>query len=96
MTKNDKQLIKQLQNLPDDYWDFRNEDTKKFTHGIHGYPAMMVSPISRSIIEIVKNIFPVHTLLDPFSGSGTVLVEGMLSGIENVTGNDINPLALLT
>ena len=95
MTKNDKQLIKQLQNLPDDYWDFRNEDTKKFTHGIHGYPAMMVSPISRSIIEIVKNIFPVHTLLDPFSGSGTVLVEGMLSGIENVTGNDINPLALL-
>ena len=33
-------------------------------------------------------------MLDPFSGSGTVLVEGMLANIKTVYGNDINPLAI--
>lgn len=56
---------------------------------------MMVCPISRNIIRLIKELQPIHALLDPFAGSGTVLVEGMLSGIETVDGNDINPLALL-
>lgn len=94
-TKNDVALIEMLKALPIDYWDFKEDDTKVFTHGIHNYPAMMVCPISRNIIRLVKKIQPVHALLDPFAGSGTVLVEGMLSGIETVAGNDINPLALL-
>ena len=95
MTENDEMLISKLKELPADYWDFREDDTKEFTHGIHNYPAMMVCPISRNIIRLVKEIQPVNALLDPFAGSGTVLVEGMLSGIEEVAGNDINPLALL-
>ena len=95
MTNEDKKLIDKLKQFPADYWDFRDDDTKKYTHGIHNYPAMMVCPISRNIIKLVKDIQPVNALLDPFSGSGTVLVEGMLSGIAKVTGNDINPLALL-
>lgn len=33
-------------------------------------------------------------MFDPFSGSGTVLVEGMLANIKTVYGNDINPLAI--
>lgn len=94
-TESDKTLISKLKELPADYWDFREDDTKEFTHGLHNYPAMMVSPISRNIIRLVKEIQPVNALLDPFAGSGTVLVEGMLSGIEKVAGNDINPLALL-
>lgn len=95
MTENDEMLISRLKELPADYWDFREDDTKEFTHGIHNYPAMMVYPISRNIIRLVKEIQPVNALLDPFAGSGTVLVEGMLSGIRKVAGNDINPLALL-
>lgn len=95
MTENDEMLINKLKELPADYWDFREDDTKEFTHGIHNYPAMMVYPISRNIIRLVKETQPVNALLDPFAGSGTVLVEGMLSGIEKVAGNDINPLALL-
>lgn len=90
----DQALISQLSSLPLDYWDFKNDDVREYTHGIHNYPAMMVCPISRNLIKIVKNIQPVESLFDPFSGSGTVLVEGMLAGIENVYGNDINPLAL--
>lgn len=95
LTAQDEQLISQLQKLPLDYWDFKEEDTKEYTHGIHNYPAMMVCPISRNIIQMVRNIQPVESIFDPFAGSGTVLVEGMLSGMKTVAGNDINPLALL-
>lgn len=95
ITKSDEKLISKLKELPIDYWDFREDDTKEYTHGLHNYPAMMVCPISRNIIRLVKEIQSVNALLDPFAGSGTVLVEGMLSGIETVAGNDINPLALL-
>jgi len=94
LNNKDKCLIDALSKLPQNYWDFRNEDTREFTHGLHNYPAVMVSPISRNIIKHVKNIMPVNALLDPFAGSGTVLVEGMLAGISTVIGNDINPLAL--
>ncbi len=95
ITSTDKLLIEKLKSLPVDYWDFREDDTKEYTHGLHNYPAMMVCPISRNIIRLIKELQPIHALLDPFAGSGTVLVEGMLSGIETVDGNDINPLALL-
>ena len=95
LTANDKELIAALKKLPIDYWDFREDDTKEYTHGLHNYPAMMVCPISRNIIRLVRDIQPIHALLDPFAGSGTVLVEGMVNGIETVSGNDINPLALL-
>lgn len=88
----DKKLISILKKLPNNYWDFKNENTKEYT--IHSYPAVMVPPISRNIINIVKQIMEVNSLLDPFSGSGTVLVEGMLANIKAVYGNDINPLAI--
>lgn len=91
----DVQLVDYLKRLPSDFWDFKEEDTHEFTHGLHSYPAMMVSPISRNIIKILTQFKHVDSLLDPFSGSGTVLVEGILSGIQKVSGNDINPLALL-
>ena len=95
ITPKDKLLIEKLKSLPIDYWDFKRDDTKEYTHGFHNYPAMMISPISRNIIRLVKDIKPVHALFDPFAGSGTVLVEGLLNGIETVAGNDINPLAWL-
>ena len=90
----DKKLISLLQQLPEDFWDFKDDDTREYTHGIHNYPAMMVCPISRNIIKTMKEVMPISSLFDPFSGSGTVLVEGMLAGISNISGNDINPLAL--
>ena len=91
----DEQLIEYLKKLPDNYWDFKDDDTHSYTHGIHSYPAMMVSPISRNIINIVRQFKEVTSLFDPFAGSGTVLVEGILAGMQTVAGNDINPLALL-
>ena len=93
-TNDDNKLISVLESLPDGYWDFKNDDVREYTHGIHNYPAMMVCPISRNIIKILKDITEINSLMDPFMGSGTVLVEGMLAGIADVYGSDINPFAV--
>lgn len=91
----DSELIRELKILPLDYWDFKNEDTKELTHGIHTYPAVMVYPISRNILRIIKKYQDLNVLFDPFMGSGTVLVEGILAGMDKVYGTDLNPLARL-
>ncbi len=86
-------LVKKFSNLPNDFWDFKNEDTKELTHSIHTYPAIMVYPISRNILKIVKSCQNINSLLDPFMGSGTVLLEALLAGCKEIYGNDLNPLA---
>ena len=95
MTAIDEKIKEEFQALPEDFWDFKLSTTHDLTHGLHSYPAMMVYPISRNIINIYKKYQSVETLLDPFMGSGTVLVEGMLGNIPNVYGADLNPLAVL-
>jgi DNA modification methylase len=75
-------------------WDFKEADTKQFTHCIHTYPAMMIPQIARRLIYLYgKNA---KTLLDPFMGSGTSLVEASLTNnIKEAYGFDLNPLAYL-
>lgn len=75
-------------------WDFKEADTKEFTHRIHTYPAMMIPQIARRLIYLYgKNA---KTLLDPFMGSGTSLVEASLfPNIKEAYGFDLNPLAFL-
>ncbi|MFH1802568.1 MAG: DNA methyltransferase [archaeon] len=75
-------------------WDFKESDTKQFTHGYHTYPAMMIPQIARRLIHLYgKNA---KTLLDPFMGSGTSLVEASLTPqIKEAFGFDLNPLAVL-
>lgn len=63
------------------------------THLMHWYPAKMFYRIPDQILEAVKPRDHA-VLLDPFCGSGTVLVEGMLRGYDAI-GIDINPLAKL-
>jgi site-specific DNA-adenine methylase len=95
ITDIDEEILNRLNELPADYWDFKDSDTSELVHGIHSYPAMMIYPISRNLIKIVKDYKEITTLLDPFAGSGTVLVEGMLANITKIYGNDLNPLARL-
>jgi hypothetical protein len=73
-------------------WDFAGGDTQYLTHGLHPYPARMVPQIAgRLLIRLAhKN----DVILDPFCGSGGVLVEARLAGLNSV-GIDINPLACL-
>jgi hypothetical protein len=77
-----------------DNWDFRDADTKEGTHVIHSYPAMMIPHVARGLIDRLRALKPdAQTLLDPFCGAGTVLVEAAHQGLAP-WGNDLNPLAL--
>lgn len=73
-------------------WDFAGENTQYLTHGLHPYPARMIPQIARRLLKrfASKN----DVVLDPFCGSGGVLVEARLAGLNSV-GIDINPLACL-
>ena len=55
---------------------------------------MMVAPVVRRLIEEYSPAKEGGRLLDPFCGSGSALVEGMLHGMAG-TGVDLNPLAVL-
>lgn len=91
----DDAIRRAIQQLPPGYWDFSRADTKEWTHGYHSYPAMMIPQVARSLIMLIREHHPyVHTLFDPFMGSGTSLVEGLLQGLA-VTGSDLNPLSRL-
>lgn len=74
-------------------WTFLNENTREFTHIYHDYPARMIPQIPRTIIKLL-NENEGNYLFDPYCGSGSTLVEGLLAGL-NVVGTDINPLAKL-
>ncbi|MBX7081479.1 MAG: hypothetical protein K1X88_19925 [Nannocystaceae bacterium] len=61
------------------------------THGVHVYPARMHPAIARAIAR--RWVGERTRVLDPFCGSGTVLLEAMLCG-GITTGVDLNPLGL--
>ena len=73
-------------------WDYATADTKTETHCFHIYPAMMIPQVTRRLITMFAQ--GGMTLLDPFCGSGTTLVEARKANL-NAWGFDINPLALL-
>jgi len=62
------------------------------THGFDSYPAKMIPHMARFLIENVSK--PGQTILDPFCGSGAVLIESLISG-RNAIGVDLNPIACL-
>lgn len=66
-----------------------------YTHYIHKYPAKLLKHIPIFFLNS-KKILPNSDslILDPFSGSGTVLLEGLIAG-HNTIGFDANPLARL-
>ena len=59
-------------------------------HGFHSYPARMHPETARRLIEALSRA--ADTVLDPFCGSGTVLVEARRLGRRGL-GYDINPLS---
>ena len=77
-------------------WTFAKESPTTHVHGLHPYPARMHPPVARKAIELFarKSGSKIPLVLDPFCGSGGVLVEARLQGCNSV-GIDINPLAKL-
>lgn len=60
-------------------------------HGFHSYPARLHPTVAGRLIEKLSP--PGGEVLDPFCGSGTVLVEARLRG-RMARGTDVNPLAI--
>ena len=81
-----------LKKYKDESWDFREADTKEYTHCFHTYPAMMIPQIARKLLK--EYGAEGGWLLDPYCGTGTSLVEASLFGMHSV-GCDINPLVRL-
>ncbi len=65
-----------------------------YTHGFHKYPSKFIPHIPQWAINKYLTGQKSKTILDPFCGSGTTLVEGILAG-HNVIGIDIDPLSCL-
>jgi DNA modification methylase len=65
-----------------------------YTHCFHKYPAKFIPHIPKWAINKYLTGQKGKTILDPFCGSGTTLVEGILAG-HNVIGIDIDPLSCL-
>jgi len=69
-----------------------HKSTTYFTHGFHPYPAKYTPQlVNRYISSFCKQGY---TILDPFCGSGTTLVEARLMGY-NAIGVDVNGLSSL-
>lgn len=64
---------------------------ERLTHGFHTYPARMHPDTAASLVALL--VAPGQTLLDPFCGGGTVLLEALAAGRQAI-GRDLNPLAV--
>lgn len=65
------------------------EDPDTLTHGFHSWPARMHWALARSVFQGTG----ARSVLDPFCGGGTVLVEARVAGARAV-GVDLSPLAV--
>lgn len=70
--------------------------TSPLSHGIHYYKAKFFPRMARSMLNISSGQRDLSslTVLDPFVGSGTTLLESSQLGIRNI-GLDIDPLSVL-
>ena len=68
------------------------KDPKYVTHGIHPYKGKFYPQLAKTLINLSSETN--GTVLDPYCGSGTVLLESQLNGM-NAIGFDLNPMAAL-
>lgn len=66
-----------------------------YTHGFFKYPCKFIPEIPKwAIRNYIEEINKDTKILDPFSGSGTTLLEASLAGIDSL-GNEIDDIAKL-
>lgn len=74
-------------------YDFIGQSYASIYPNLHKYPATMIPQIG---IEILKELNICNgNLLDPYCGSGSSFMSGLDSGLLEMHGFDINPLAVL-
>lgn len=72
--------------------DEATDPARAHVHGFHVYPARMHPTTSSRLIELTS--VAGSKVLDPFCGSGTVLVQAMIARRDAI-GVDLNPFAVL-
>lgn len=70
----------------------KRQNTRYASHGIHEYKGKFNPQIVHALLNIL-GVKDNATVLDPFCGSGTTLVESAIHGFSSY-GFDINPLAV--
>ncbi len=66
-----------------------SEPVERYTHGFHTGPAGLHPDAARDLIAL----FPGDSVLDPFVGGGTILVEGRAAG-RKTFGRDLSSIAI--
>lgn len=73
-------------------WQRIRRGSSKNLHGLHPYPTRFTPEVPASLIQALSR--PGETVLDPFCGSGTTLLEAVRLR-RHAVGVDISPLAVL-
>jgi DNA modification methylase len=84
-----KQAIERLVKVD---WKRIRRRTSGTVHNLHPYPTRFTPGVPAKLIELLST--PGDTILDPFCGSGTTLVEAMRQG-RRAVGVDASPIAFL-
>ena len=69
----------------------KRKDPKYVTHGLHAFKGKFYPQLVKSLLNS-SEVAVGGSVLDPYCGSGTTLLEGMLNGFR-AYGCDFNPLA---
>lgn len=87
--------IKEKLSENSDYYTLKGKNNNYYTHKYHRYPATMIPSLVDQLLNDYLNFYPQTTnIYDPFMGSGTTLIEGLVHGLD-VVGMDVNPLSYL-
>ncbi len=87
--------VKRLANHQPSSWATIGRGARPNLHGLLRYPAMMIPSMQGDILDaVLAEIDGPCRVTDPFVGSGTVMTEALIRGLDFV-GIDINPLAAL-
>ena len=93
----DQAVVESYQNFePNLFNDIRpnkSREIRYLTHSLHEYKGRFYPQLAKAFMNYA-GIKKGDTVLDPFCGSGTTLVESFLFGA-NAVGVDINPIAFL-
>ena len=82
----------QVVNLLAQDLDFHDQESNYASHNFHSFPAKFPPQLPRLFIDTLTR--PGDLVLDPMQGSGTTILEALLSG-RRAIGFDIDPLSLL-
>lgn len=74
-------------------WDFSERAKYSDLEALHPYPAKFIPDIPGALLDNLTLPYGT-TVLDPFVGSGTTLVEAQRRGLRSI-GIDLNPIACL-